>query len=80
MVQKATDAWAAIGSQVLRMTPENHDAAFAAVSHLPHMLAFAFFQLGGPSTRRPRLPVARRARLPRFHPHRRKQPEMWRNC
>jgi prephenate dehydrogenase len=25
------------------MTPENHDAAFAAVSHLPHMLAFAFF-------------------------------------
>jgi len=27
----ATDAWAAIGSHVLRMTPENHDAAFAAV-------------------------------------------------
>jgi prephenate dehydrogenase len=25
------------------MTPENHDAAFAAVSHLPHMLAFAYF-------------------------------------
>jgi len=24
------------------MTPENHDAAFAAVSHLPHLLAFAF--------------------------------------
>ena len=43
LVQKATDAWAAIGSQVLRMTPEDHDAAFAAVSHLPHILAFAFF-------------------------------------
>ena len=43
LVQKATDCWAAIGSQVLRMTPENHDAAFAAVSHLPHMLAFAYF-------------------------------------
>ncbi len=43
LVQKATDAWAAIGAQVLRMTPENHDAAFAAVSHLPHMLAFAYF-------------------------------------
>jgi prephenate dehydrogenase len=43
LVQKATDAWAGIGSQVLRMTPENHDAAFAAVSHLPHMLAFAYF-------------------------------------
>ena len=43
MLQKATDAWAGVGAQVLRMTPENHDAAFAAVSHLPHMLAFAYF-------------------------------------
>jgi prephenate dehydrogenase len=42
LVQKATDAWSAIGAQVLRMTPENHDAAFAAVSHLPHLLAFAY--------------------------------------
>ena len=42
LIQKATDAWAAIGAQVLRMTPENHDAAFAAVSHLPHLLAFAY--------------------------------------
>jgi prephenate dehydrogenase len=43
LVQRATDVWSAIGAQVLRMTPENHDAAFAAVSHLPHLLAFAFF-------------------------------------
>ncbi|MEY4750379.1 MAG: hypothetical protein RIQ60_2593 [Pseudomonadota bacterium] len=43
LVQKATDVWAAIGCTVLRMTPENHDAAFAAVSHLPHLLAFAYF-------------------------------------
>ncbi len=43
LLQRATDVWAAIGSQVLRMTPENHDAAFAAVSHLPHMLAYAYF-------------------------------------
>ncbi|MFN0184376.1 MAG: prephenate dehydrogenase [Aquabacterium sp.] len=43
MVQKATDVWSAIGAQVLKMSPENHDAAFAAVSHLPHLLAFAFF-------------------------------------
>ena len=43
LVQRATDVWAAIGAQVLRMTPENHDGAFAAVSHLPHMLAFAYF-------------------------------------
>jgi prephenate dehydrogenase len=43
MLQKATDAWSAVGAQVLKMTAENHDAAFAAVSHLPHLLAFAYF-------------------------------------
>jgi prephenate dehydrogenase len=43
MVQKATDAWSAVGAQVLKMSAENHDAAFAAVSHLPHLLAFAYF-------------------------------------
>jgi prephenate dehydrogenase len=43
LLQKATDVWSAIGAQVLRMSPENHDAAFAAVSHLPHLLAFAYF-------------------------------------
>jgi prephenate dehydrogenase len=43
LVQKATDVWSAIGAQVLKMSPENHDAAFAAVSHLPHLLAYAYF-------------------------------------
>ena len=43
LVQRATDAWAAIGCHVLKMSAENHDAAFAAVSHLPHLLAFAYF-------------------------------------
>jgi prephenate dehydrogenase len=43
LVQKATDIWSAIGAQVLKMSAENHDAAFAAVSHLPHLLAFAYF-------------------------------------
>ncbi len=42
LLQKATDVWAAIGWKVLKMTPEHHDAAFAAVSHLPHLLAFAY--------------------------------------
>jgi prephenate dehydrogenase len=53
LIQKATDVWAAIGSQVLRMTSENHDAAFAAVSHLPHLLAFAYFNgvAGQPAAR-----------------------------
>lgn len=43
LLQKATDVWSAVGAKVLKMSPENHDAAFAAVSHLPHLLAFAYF-------------------------------------
>jgi prephenate dehydrogenase len=41
-VQRATQVWTAIGAQVSSMTPQEHDSAFAAVSHLPHLLAFAF--------------------------------------
>ena len=40
-LQKATEVWKALGCQVLRMSPEAHDAAYAAVSHLPHLIAFA---------------------------------------
>ena len=40
-MQAAHDLWTAIGSHVSTMTPEAHDATFAAVSHLPHLLAFA---------------------------------------
>ena len=40
-MQAAHEVWTAIGSHVSNMTPEAHDATFAAVSHLPHMLAFA---------------------------------------
>jgi prephenate dehydrogenase len=40
-LQQATDVWKAIGCHVTSMSPESHDAAFAAVSHLPHLLAFA---------------------------------------
>ena len=37
----AREVWGAIGSHVSEMTPQAHDATFAAVSHLPHLLAFA---------------------------------------
>jgi prephenate dehydrogenase len=40
-LQKAVDVWSALGCRVLKMSPEQHDAAFAAVSHLPHLIAFA---------------------------------------
>ena len=37
----AVAVWTALGAKVVQMSPESHDAAFAAVSHLPHLLAFA---------------------------------------
>jgi prephenate dehydrogenase len=40
-LDKAVQLWDALGCRVLRMTPDAHDAAFAAVSHLPHLIAFA---------------------------------------
>lgn len=43
LLEKARAVWAALGARVEEMTPEAHDAAFAAVSHLPHLLAFAYF-------------------------------------
>ena len=39
-LQKAVDVWSALGCRVLQMSPEQHDAAFAAVSHLPHLISF----------------------------------------
>ena len=43
-LHKAEALWKALGCDVRVMSPETHDAAFAAVSHLPHMLAFAMMQ------------------------------------
>ena len=40
-VDRAEALWRALGCDVQRMSPEAHDAAFAAVSHLPHLIAFA---------------------------------------
>ena len=40
-LQKATALWTAMGCHVETMSPQAHDAAYAAVSHLPHLIAFA---------------------------------------
>jgi prephenate dehydrogenase len=40
-LQRAHQLWEGLGCHVQQMTPESHDAAFAAVSHLPHLLSFA---------------------------------------
>jgi prephenate dehydrogenase len=63
-LSKAEQVWTGLGCHVLQMSPEEHDAAYAAVSHLPHLLAFAlmnaignqergkaFLELAGPGFR-----------------------------
>jgi len=50
-IRRAEDVWRAIGSKVVYMTPQAHDTTFAAVSHLPHLLAFALMNtVGGQSS------------------------------
>lgn len=42
---QAAALWTALGGNVIRMTPEDHDAAVAAISHLPHAVACALAHL-----------------------------------
>ena len=52
-VQLVKQIWKSLGSYITELSPAAHDAAFAAVSHLPHVLAYAvirgiFQQKNGP--------------------------------
>jgi prephenate dehydrogenase len=40
-VKRVRDAWSACGARITPMDPEVHDTILAAVSHLPHVLAYA---------------------------------------
>ncbi|HUW25053.1 MAG TPA: prephenate dehydrogenase/arogenate dehydrogenase family protein [Gallionella sp.] len=40
-VMQVRRAWELCGANVSELTPQQHDAVFAAVSHLPHLLSFA---------------------------------------
>ncbi|MBK9162103.1 MAG: prephenate dehydrogenase/arogenate dehydrogenase family protein [Nitrosomonadales bacterium] len=40
-VARVRRAWESCGASVDELTPQQHDAVFAAVSHLPHLLSFA---------------------------------------
>jgi prephenate dehydrogenase len=40
-VERVVKAWQLCGAVIHRLAPEQHDSVFAAVSHLPHLLAYA---------------------------------------
>lgn len=42
---RAEALWSQCGARVARMTPVEHDSVFAAVSHLPHVLAYTLVSM-----------------------------------
>lgn len=40
-LKKIQDLWKALGSDILTLSPKEHDRIYAAVSHLPHLIAYA---------------------------------------
>jgi prephenate dehydrogenase len=54
-VERLRATWEAIGSEVVTMTPAEHDRVLAATSHLPHMLAYTLIQTFGALPERDRL-------------------------
>lgn len=44
IVDRVADLWQHCGASVSSMLPEQHDQLLAAISHLPHMLAFSLMQ------------------------------------
>ncbi|CAM5324300.1 prephenate dehydrogenase [Thauera mechernichensis] len=78
-VELVRAAWEACGARVVDMSPGEHDRVFAAVSHLPHLLAFG---LVDDFARRPNAPLLFSHAAGGFRDFTRiagSHPEMWRD-
>jgi len=49
LADRAEDLWKIVGARTLRLSPEEHDTAVAASSHVPHLAAAALVELIGDS-------------------------------
>ena len=79
LVQRVADAWRACGANIHYLTPAEHDDVFAAVSHLPHLLAYV---LVDNIARRPEADVLFQYAASGFRDFTRiagSSPEMWRD-
>ncbi|HSH07471.1 MAG TPA: prephenate dehydrogenase/arogenate dehydrogenase family protein [Burkholderiales bacterium] len=78
-VARVEALWKSCGAQVSRLTPEEHDAVFAAVSHLPHLLAYALVHEFAGRADRDRLFDNAGAGFRDFTRIASSHPEMWRD-
>jgi prephenate dehydrogenase len=78
-VERVAQAWRLCGAEIHHLMPQEHDRVFAAVSHLPHLLAFA---LVDDMTRQPHADVLFQYAASGFRDFTRiaaSSPEMWRD-
>lgn len=58
-VARVRQAWEAVGARVCTMNPAEHDEVLASVSHVPHLLAYAYLkQVAGSRSAPQRLAIA----------------------
>jgi prephenate dehydrogenase len=74
-------AWELCGAKVSQLAADEHDRVFAAVSHLPHLLAFALVHMTSPNGRTLRPTVRLRLQAASAISRRiaSSHPEMWRD-
>ena len=77
--RKVGEAWSACGAQIMRMDPDEHDAILGAVSHLPHLLAYALVQEFAMRENAPQLFALAGGGFRDFTRIASSHPEMWRD-
>lgn len=78
-VQRVAAIWQACGARTTEMTPQQHDAVFAAVSHLPHLLSFALVDMIASQPNREQLFQFAASGFRDFTRIAGSSPEMWRD-